>query len=464
MTELAKRALAESVPEVYWLADAPPDPLPPLEGDMDADLLIVGGGYTGLWAALQAQERDPGRRVVILEATRCADGGSGRNGGFCDASLTHGLANGLERFPAEIDRLEQLGRENLRTLVSDVARYGIDCELEPTGVITFATRPHEVGELHAACELANAHGGRADWLDRDAARAEVASPSYLAGMQTRESSVMVHPAKLAWGLRDAALARGVEIREGTPVRKLAQAGPGLAAQTPSGTVTAPKVILGTNAFPPLVRAIRRYVVPVYDYVLMTEPLSDAQMESIGWRGRQGLTDAGNQFHYYRLTRGNRILWGGYDAVHYFGSPVRPALYQRSETFRTLAANFFATFPQLEGVRFSHRWGGAIDTCSRFSVMFGTAFGGRAAYAVGYTGLGVGATRFGARVALDLLDDPASELLQLELVRKKPLPFPPEPFRWAGISLTRRSLAGADRTGRRNLWLRSLDRVGLGFDS
>jgi glycine/D-amino acid oxidase-like deaminating enzyme len=177
-----------------------------------------------------------------------------------------------------------------------------------------------------------------------------------------------------------------------------------------------------------------------------------------------LTDAGNQFHYYRLSRDNRILWGGYDAVHYFGNSVREELYQRPGTFTKLAEHFFETFPQLEGLRFSHRWGGAIDTCSRFSVMFGTAFGDRLAYTVGYTGLGVGASRFGASVALDLLDEPTSDLLDLELVRSKPLPFPPEPLRWLGIALTRRSLARADETGRRNRWLRTLDRVGLGFDS
>jgi glycine/D-amino acid oxidase-like deaminating enzyme len=157
----------------------------------------------------------------------------------------------------------------------------------------------------------------------------------------------------------------------------------------------------------------------------------------------------NQFHYYRLTSDDRILWGGYDAVYNFRNGLGPHLDQRPETFEVLARNFFATFPQLEGIRFTHRWGGAIDTCSRFCMTFGKALGGKVVYVVGFTGLGVGASRFGARAALDLA---------------KPLPFPPEPVRWAGITLTRKELARADRTGKRGLWLSALDRVGLGFDS
>jgi len=211
-------------------------------------------------------------------------------------------------------------------------------------------------------------------------------------------------------------------------------------------------------------------VPVYDYALMTEPLSAAQLSTVGWRNRQGLADVGRQFHYYRLTSGTRdggprILFGGYDAVYHFGNRMTPALEQRAKTFTTLARHFFATFPQLADVRFTHSWGGVIDTCSRFSAFFGTAYGGRLAYAAGYTGLGVGATRFGARVMLDLLSGSETPLTRLRYVRSKPLPFPPEPLRSVGINLTRWSMARADANeGRPNLWLRTLDRFGLGFDS
>ena len=204
---------------------------------------------------------------------------------------------------------------------------------------------------------------------------------------------------------------------------------------------------------------------MYDYALVTEPLDADRRESIGWRGREGIGDMANQFHYYRLTADDRILWGGYDAVYRRGGPVGPELDDHDPTFARLSQHFFTQFPQLEGLRFSHRWGGAIDTCSRFSVFFGRALEGRVVYALGYTGLGVGASRFGGRVAVDLLDGRATEATALSLVRRRPLPFPPEPLRSAVIQLTRGRLAAADRNqGRRGIWLRSLDRLGLGFDS
>ncbi len=230
-------------------------------------------------------------------------------------------------------------------------------------------------------------------------------------------------------------------------------------------MAAHRVVLGTGAFSPLLRRVRALVVPVYDYALMTEPLTPAQLDSIGWRHRQGIGEAANQFHYYRLTREHRILWGGYDAVYYNGGRITAERDQRPATFLRLARNFAATFPDLADVAFSHAWGGVIDTCSRFCPFFDTAYRGRLAYAAGYTGLGVGATRFGAQVMLDLLAGQHTELTSLALVRTKPLPFPPEPVRSAVIQLTRWSIARADRDdGRRNLWLRTLDRLGVGFDS
>jgi glycine/D-amino acid oxidase-like deaminating enzyme len=235
--------------------------------------------------------------------------------------------------------------------------------------------------------------------------------------------------------------------------------------TPGGAIRAARVLLATSAYPPLLARLRHFLVPVYDYVLVSEPLSGAQKDAIGWRRRQGIGDGGNQFHYYRLTADDRILFGGYDAVYRRGGPVGAHLDDHDPTFATLSQHFFTTFPQLEGLRFTHRWGGAIDTCSRFSVFFGTALGGRVAYAVGYTGLGVAATRFGARVALDLLDGHATEATTLRYVRRKPVPFPPEPLRTGVIALTQRELARADRhQGRRGPWLQALDRLGLGFDS
>jgi glycine/D-amino acid oxidase-like deaminating enzyme len=461
--DLGHPALLDAAPTPYWL-DRPDRPLPraALDAHAATDLCIVGGGYSGLWTAILAKERDPSRGVVLLEGNRIGWAASGRNGGFCSASLTHGRANGAERFPREFDRLQELGRDNLDAIGDAVARYGIDCDFERPGVITVATEPHQVEWLR---ELAAASPG-ARFLDRDAMRAEVASPTYLAGVHEPHDMALVHPAKLAWGLAAAAESLGVRIHEQTAVSGVSRSGAGLDVRTRSGNVVhARHVALGTNAFPSPVRRLRLYTVPVYDYALMTEPLSAGQMASVGWAGRQGLDDMTNQFHYYRLTADGRILWGGYDAIYHFGRHVRPSYDQRPATFERLATQFFETFPQLEGLRFSHRWGGAIDTCTRFCAFFGRAYGGRAAYAMGYTGLGVGATRFGAEVMLDLLEGADTERTRLDLVRSKPLPFPPEPVAWLGIEATRRALASADRhQGHRNLWLRSLDRLGLGFDS
>ena len=210
--------------------------------------------------------------------------------------------------------------------------------------------------------------------------------------------------------------------------------------------------------------LRYRMMPIFDHVLATEPLAAEQQESIGWRQRQGLTDMGNQFHYYRLTPDNRILWGGYDAIYYRGNRTDPRLEQRDASHELLATQFFDTFPQLAGIQFTHKWAGIIDSTSRFTPAIGTAHGGNLAYAVGYTGLGTAAARFGALTMLDLLDGADTERTRLTLVRRKPFPFPPEPLRYPLIQFTRAQLAKEDLTGRRGAWLRLLDHFGLGFNS
>jgi glycine/D-amino acid oxidase-like deaminating enzyme len=465
-TAAHRAAYAEAVPSSYWLEHSDrPNAAPPLKGRARADLCIVGGGFTGLWAALHAKVDDPGRDVVLLESETVGHGASGRNGGFVAASLTHGIGNGLARFADEIETLERLGTENYEGFCTDLAHHGIECDLEPTGELMVALEPHEVPWLEEEAELLRRFGHDVELFGPVEMRAEVASPLYRAGVWDRTGAALVDPGKLALGLRAAAAALGVRIHEGTPARSLVANTAGIEVSTPHGALQARRVLLATSAYPGLLPSMRRYVAPVYDYVLVTEPLSAEQLSSIGWRRRQGLADAGNQFHYYRLTADGRILWGGYDAVYRFGGPVAPRFDVSEDSFARLSQHFFTNFPQLEGIRFSHRWGGAIDTCSRFAVFFGSAHGGRVAYATGYTGLGVCASRFGARVALDLVDGRRSEATALRYVRRKPIPFPPEPLRWAVIQLTRNRLAAADRRqGRRGAWLQLLDRLGLGFDS
>ncbi|GIH66214.1 NAD(P)/FAD-dependent oxidoreductase [Microbispora siamensis] len=461
-----QKALADAERKPYWL-DRPiaPEPLPPLRGDVTADLAVVGGGFTGLWTALMAKERDPSLDVVLLEGRAVGWAASGRNGGFCAASLTHGLGNGQDRWPAEIETLERLGRENLDEIEQTLTRYGVECSFERTGELRVATEEWQLAGLDEEVSGAASLGVRLERLDREQVRAEVDSPTYLGGVWDREGVAMVDPARLAWGLRDVCVRLGVRVFEHTPVRSLHDDGVALELETPKGRVRAGRVALGTGAFPPLLRRLRHFLVPVYDYALMTEPVPDDLLAEIGWRNRQGIGDSANRFHYYRLTDDNRILWGGYDAVYHNGGLVKPEYDQRDATFEKLATHFFETFPQLHGLRFTHRWGGVIDTCSRFSAFFGTAYGSRLAYAAGYTGLGVGATRFGANVMLDLLQGRVTERTDLRMVRQKPVPFPPEPVRSGVIQLTRWAIARADEhEGRRNAWLRTLDAFGVGFDS
>ncbi|MFY9929317.1 MAG: FAD-dependent oxidoreductase [Streptosporangiaceae bacterium] len=458
--ELTQLVMAAE-PRPFWLdrPDAPPA-REPLRGEASCDLVVVGGGFTGLWTALLAKEANPGRSVVLIEGQRVGWAASGRNGGFCEASLTHGADNGRERFGSEFGTLQRLGRQNLDAIEAAVGKYGIDCDFERAGSLTVATEDYQVSALREAAAT-----GDGTFLDEAAVRAEVNSPAYRAGLWDRDGSAGVHPARLAWGLAAACERIGVRIAEHTPATGLASDAAGVTVRTRDGTLRARRIALATNAFPALVRRLRPYIVPVYDYVLVTEPLSPAQRAAVGWANRQGVADAGNQFHYYRLTADNRILWGGYDAIYHFGHAVRRSYDQRPATFVTLAEHFFGTFPQLEGIGFSHRWGGAVDTCSRFCAFFGTAHQGRVGYALGYTGLGVGASRFGARVMLDLLAGQPTDLTQLQMVRTKPVPFPPEPLAYLGVQATRWSLARADhQAGRRNLWLRALDVAGMGYDS
>ncbi len=464
------RSLIAAAPRTYWLDDAArPEPSASPEGAPSVDLVVVGGGYLGLWTALLAVTREPGRDVLVIEAETCGHAASGRNGGFCEASLTHGLGNGIARWPEELATLIRLGRENLVAIERTIAEEGIDCDFVRAGALSVATLPEQVEGLVTEQVEAAEYGASLTLLDVSQARARVDSPTYLGALHDPDSAIL-EPARLAWGLREACLRRGVRIQEGTCARGLGRARDGIVrgrieVYTDRATITARHVMLATNAFRPLLRRLRLMTVPVYDYALMTEPLSAEQRAAIGWSGREGVGDRTNQFHYYRTTRDGRILWGGYDAIYHYGSRQRASYEQRPETFDVLAAHFFTTFPQLEGLGFTHRWGGVIDTCTRFAAFHGTAYDGQVAYALGFTGLGVGATRFAAEVALDQLAGAETERTGLRMVREKPLPFPPEPLRWAGIEATRWSLARADANGGRdNLWLRTMDRLGLGFDS
>ena len=330
-------AIADADLFPYWYDDVDePDSNPTLVRTESCDLCIVGGGYTGLWTAIIAKERDPSRDVVLIDAAEVGSAASGRNGGFMESSLTHGIANGQERFPDEIELLEQLGLQNLDAIENAIHRYAIDCDFERTGVIDVATTAHSpsyLDELRDDALQLRRLGQDARWLDADTMRAEVDSPTYTGGLWRIGRAALVDPARLAWGLKTAAEQLGVRIYEDTKATALERDGVGVLVKTPLADVRAARVALGTNAFKPLLRRMRHYIAPVYDYCMVTEPLSEAQLAAIGWRNRQGLSDIPNQFHYYRLTEDNRILWGGYDTIYYWRGKVVRELESRPETGR-----------------------------------------------------------------------------------------------------------------------------------
>ena len=429
--------LSHMQPQLYWLDADPlePEPHATLIGETTTDLCIVGAGYTGLWTALLAKEKNPERNVVIIEQLETGAGASGRNGGFCRYSLTPGFMNGYSRFKDEMAIIERLGRENLEAIEATIKKYGIDCQFELTGEISVANEEWQMEDLIEIANLRNSFGDSVQILSKEEMQARVHSPISVGGLWDPDGTALIDPARLVWGLEQACIKSGVVIYENTSALWLERASKGIIVHTPYGTVYAQKVALATNIYRSLIRRAKKYVVPVYDFQLVTEPLTPEQMASIGWKNREGLSEAGNQFHYYRLTKDNEILWGGYDAIYNFRGKVRHEYETSAETYAHLAQAFLETFPQLKGIKFTHGWGGAIDTCSRFTQFWGKAYRGKVAYVMGYTGLGVGASRFGAQVMLDLLDGEDNERTRLSMVKKKPLPFPPEPFKFIFIRLT-----------------------------
>lgn len=457
-----RAALASASTTPFWLDDpARPAPRPMLTGQVSTDLLVVGGGFAGLWTALIAKERDPDRRVVLVEGNRVGWAASGRNGGFCEASLTHGTENGELHFADEMPLLTRLGDENFAEIRRAITRYGIDAEWEETGILRVATEPHQIPWLREATQKSDT----ATFLEGDELRAKADSPLYRAGVFETKGVAYVHPAKLAWGLAAAAESLGVEICERTRVTRLRADGEVMVAQTAQGEVRARRVALATNVFSSLLPELRLFTVPIYDYVLMTEPLTPAQLAEIGWTQRHGITDSSREFHYYRKSADDRILFGGYDAVYHRGRRVATVQDQRAETFERLADHFVSTFPELAEVGFSHKWGGAIDMCTQLVAFHGAARRGRVAYSAGYTGLGVAATRFGAEVMLDLLEGSDTERTRLKMSRRLPVPIPPEPFAYPLIQMMRRAVAASDRNGGKDGPLLKLaGAFGIGFDS
>jgi len=428
------KALENSKFACLWLDQgARPEPLQPLSGDQRCELLIVGGGFTGMWAALQAKEKHPELDIILIEVTEIGNGASGRNGGFLSHMLAHGDMNAEYHFPGETEKLAELGRQNLRGFIDTLDRYEIDARYENTGNIITTTRHAQNEHAEESVQLARSVGEDTVWLNEEEMRAKVNSPTYCGGIWHRGGqNGLVDPAYLCWGLKKTILSLGVRVFEGTPLLRLDSRADGMQVDCPNGSVRCQKVLMATNAFPSPIGKARRSIIPVWDYVLATEPLTDAQRAEIGWKERQGLGNFANMFHYYRMTHDNRITWGG-----------------------GTAEEFLETFPQLEGIRFTHRWSGIIGSSTRFCMAPGVAFGGKVAWSIGYTGLGVGATRFGARVGLELLGYDPSEILEMQFVRKSAMAWPPERSlakKWRELTATTARGASGSKSSTGSNWV------------
>ena len=459
--EFANRALRDVAFTSFWLdRDDAPSVEPPLSGRTDADLLIVGGGFTGLWAAIQAKEANPERDVALIEAETVASGASGRPGGILSTSIMHGLANAERVFPGDLEQLEALGRENLRGFREALDRYQIDADLEWSGEMTVAVGHEGVAAIDEEETLHRRYGHDVLRLDRTDVRAELNSPLFEAGLWSRRDSGIVHPGKLAFGLKRAALGLGVRLFEKTPLIRIDDDGAGMRAITPHGDIRTEKILLATNAFAAGHPHIRRRVAMIRDRILMTEPLKPEQLSRVGWRNRQGVYDTRTQLNYMRLTSDNRMLFGGRLGV-FRNAPRDPAFDRTEAPYRGLATAFQKTFPQLGDVRFSHAWSGPIALTTRMAVHFQHYFGGKAIYAGGYSGFGITASRFGARVGLALLDRCDQPEAKMAFAATLPGRIPPEPFRYLGAAITMHALDTADeRGGWRHLWLRLIDRMGF----
>jgi glycine/D-amino acid oxidase-like deaminating enzyme len=450
----------------FWLAQRAPRGWTELSGPCEADVGIVGAGLTGLWTALFLKALEPGLEVAVVEQGLAAHGASGRNAGMLSETVDHGHALAIEHFgEAEARVLARLGEANVAELTAFLEARGIRCDYEPTGRLMVALTPAQVEDARRTVETARALGVDSfHLLDEDAVRAEVHSPLYLGGVRVTGGGIL-DPVKLVDGLRAEAERLGVRVWERSPVVAVEAAGAAARIRTVRGAVSARRVVLATSAYTHhLLPEVTRRFIPLYDYILVSDPLTASQRETIGWRNRQGVTDGRTFFNYYRLTADHRILWGTSEAAYYAGNRVDPSCDHSPSHYAALRESFRRHFPGLARLAFPYAWGGPICSTTRMTPYFGRALDGRLCYGLGYTGHGLGTTRLAGRILAHLALDRPSELLELSLVKKQPFPYPPEPVRSWSVAAVTRALRRVDAGGRPGLLLRMLERMGIGFSS
>ncbi len=429
-------------PPSYWRTTLEPRSPTRLRGDVTVDVAVVGGGFTGLATALELRKSRPDLEVAVLEAHTIGYGASGRNGGFAMTLFGLTLETTAWRF-GRTRAAEALRhtRRSVRNVVDVVREEGIDCDLEETGMLVVANCDAQMRRLEHETRLAESIGaGGFELWDRDRLSEEIRSPLYR-GARYDPWCALLNPWKLSHGLRDAAERHGARVYELSPVRAAREVRGGIELETDAGTVRAGKVVLATNAYSSWHRGLHRRSAPVFTYIVTTEPLEPDRMAAIGWRGRHGVEDARNLVHYYRLTADGRLLMGGGDVRYRLGGRADdPAFFEDSGLRAELQRFVSKAFPSLEGVRFSHHWGGPVSVPLDMAPAVGTlGRDGRLFYALGCVGHGVSLSVMHGKILRDLVLGEDTELSRLFFVNRRVPWWPDEPFRYPLAQTIREAL-------------------------
>jgi len=429
----------------WWLADAGDvAPRPPLADDVAADVVVVGGGFAGMWTAWHVLERAPGARVVVLEADRCGHGPSGRNGGFVD-NLWHAAPRLRERFGDEAAvAVGEASGESVRAIGEWCAGERVDAWYRMGGQIVASAAPAQDGAGRAVAEACAALGvpGEAIPLSAAEVRRRCDSPVLRAGTYM-PTAATVHPARLALGLRERLVAHGARVHEGSRVRALRVGPGGVRAHTAGGSVRARAAVLAGGCQLLAAAPLRRALTTVSSHLVMTEPVPDV-IERAGWTGGEAITDARSLLHYFRTTPDGRIAFGWAGGRIGAGGRVGGHVERDAAIARRVRADLVRFFPDLAHRRVVHAWGGPIDASPTHLPTLESLPGGPAWAAYGFTGNGVGPSHLAGRVLAALALDERDRLTRLALVDPPPVRVPPEPLRWLGATLIRAGLERKER--------------------
>ncbi len=433
----------------FWLETAGPyEESPPLEESIQADVTVVGGGFTGLSTAYHVKKAEPGLRVVLIEDRVIGYGASGRNAGF--AMTLFGLTLGLTRsfFGEEGARQAHHYMERAVDYVGELVReHDLKCDYERPGFLRVATTPGYAKRIQEEIEVAHRLGIEGiSWLTKEELAQEVRSPLYL-GAWWEPRCALVNPARLAREMKRVCLEHGVEIYERTPAREIRR-GAAITVSTPKGSIRTERLVLATNAWSHLIPAIKSKQVPAWTYIVLTEPLTPDHFAEIGWQNRQGIEDARNLVHYYRLTADNRLLMGGGDIGIAYGKNMDRDSHER--IWRDLAGHIVQIFPSLKGVRITHRWGGPVSVPVDMAPAIGTLGDERVVWSLGCMGHGVSLTHLNGLTISQLLRGEQTELTEVFFVNRRTIPWPPEPLRWVASVAIRGYMRAEDRIYERNM--------------